>query len=481
MFEVRRCVDSRLVAWTADMAELVPELAESWEVSSSAITFRLRKNAKWHDGRPITAEDVIFTLTLATHPDTGSRYNTILSTVRGYDEFREGKAESIAGLRAVDDHTVVLELTTPDSSILPQLPNIDILPKHVIGDTKPTEICQIPWWIEDNRVGSGPYKWLRLVEGQRIELEAFDDYFLGRPKIDRVNLLLFASYETSLAAFSTQESMACPLTVDGVEFVKALPFARIETQTTGVLSLFVNEYNPAVPLMADPRVRQAISYAIDRAAIAETLYKGLAAKPISYPLSWFPWVASGSYIDYTYDPERAKALLAEAGWNQDRATEFTLWYYYPDQVTASVVEAIQQYLAAVGIWVKPRLDEGGALGNEITNNTWVIFYGALGLVTPAELDGIYGCEEANPYRFCDDEFLEALRKGRVAPTEPEQQQYYRQAIQRMNELLGGGIWLFERKNIVAVNKRLDTGPYQAWSAGNLIYHNFIEQWTLKPA
>lgn len=477
MFEVRRCVDSRLFAWKPDLSGYIPEIAETWDVdeANQTITFRLRPNAKWHDGQPLTADDVLYTFNLAANPATVSRYAGAFASVKGYDALKSGQATELSGLTAPDAQTVVMQLTQLDAGILPQIPDLDILPKHVLGATAPAQICQAPFWIDNTqRVGAGPYKWSQRVDEQRIELESFADYFLGAPKIAKVNLLLFSSYETSLAAFAQQSNLAAPLTVDNYAYAKGLSFATVETQSSGVLILEVNGALQDVPLFGDKRVRQAISYAIDRKTIAEQLYKNVSAEPTYWPTPWLDWTKAPNLTTYDYDPQKAKALLKDAGWSSTR--EFTLWYYYPDQVTASVVEAIAQYLAAVGISAKPRLDSGGAMAAAQKNGTWELIYGAWGLSPALNMSQVWNCQAI--LKFCNAQFDTLMKQARSTLDVSQQQDLLRQAVAILNDELPS-IWLFNRKNIVVVNNKLDTGGHQAWATGSLMYHNYIETWTVK--
>ena len=472
MFEVFRMVDSRLIAWNAEMTDYVGEIAESWEAEDTTITFNLRENALWHDGTPVTANDILFTFNVVANPDAGSRWAPTFSFVEGFDALQNGEADTMSGLTAPDDYTVVMELTQADSGILPGLPQLGIMPEHILGDVPPAEICENSYWVED-RVSSGPYVWSELVEGQRIELEAFDDYFLGAPEIDEVNLLLFDNYETSLAAFEQQSSLGAPLTADSLDYAESLDFAQIEQMSTGVLGIFLNTDMEA---FSDPLVRQAMAYAIDQEAIAETLFAGVAAEPTSQTMPWLDWTDSPELTEYGYDPEMAQSLLDEAGW--DSSEEHVLWYYYPDQVSTSVVEAIQQYWTAVGINVSIRLDEGGARQAAIDDGTWALTYGAWGINPPVAMNSIWSCAAGGVGYPCIEEYDELLAQARSTFDEEEQRELYRQAIALQNEVLPT-VFLWNRFNLLVVNEQLNTGENGAWAAGSLMYHNYAEDWTLE--
>ena len=477
MFEVRRCVDSRLFAWKPDLSDYIPELAEKWDIDQDkmTITFHLHQNAKWHDGKPVTSNDVLYTMNMLANPALGSRYAQAFTNVKGYSDVKDGGATTISGITAPDANTVVIQLEKLDAALLVQIPDMDILPKHVMGSTAPAQVCQSQFWIDDSqRIGAGPYKWSQRVDDQRIELEAFSDYFLGAPKIAKVNLLLFSSYETSLAAFAQQSNYASPLTVDNLDYAKGLDFGEVSTQSSGVLILEVNTYSKVEPLLGDKRVRQAISYAIDRKTIAEQLYKNVSAVPTYWTTPWLDWTKSPDLETYDYDVDKAKSLMKDAGWSSDH--EFTMWYYYTDQVTASVVEAIAQYLSAIGIKAKPRLDSGGAMAASEKDGSWDFVYGAWGLQPALNMSQAWNCDTT--LKYCNSDFENTMAQARATLDQTKQHDLLKQAIKILNDDLPS-IWLFNRQNIVVANKKLDTAGHQAWATGSLMYHNYIEQWTAK--
>ena len=478
-FELNRMVDTRLVTLHPNLTEFVGELAETWTIEGTTATFNLRPNATWHDGTPLTANDVVFTIDVLTDPATGSRWGTSFKSVVGYAE-RQAVAGTpsaatppLTGVTAPDDVTVVIQLTEPDAGLLPGFMFVNILPQHIFGDVDRATICDHPSWTE-GRIGAGPYKFVRLVEGERIELEAFDDYFLGRPQIDRLNLLFFASFETSLAAFQQGASAAAPMTVLNLELVESLDFAEIQTTPAGVGAIWINT---KLPEFSDKRVRQAISYAIDRASIAESLYQGYA-DPVYSEVPYLAWTQAPDLNPYAYDEERARQLLEEAGWTGEKT--FTLWYYYPDALTASAMEAVQQYLAAVGINVELKFDDGGgARAAEFEAGTWQLIYGSFGAQPdPSALSIIWGCDAEATWTYCNPEFDRLMEQALRTYEQDEQAQYYQQAIKILNDELPW-VWLFDRRNLIAVNTTmLNTGEQPAWAPGHIMYHNFAETWTV---
>lgn len=474
-FELNRMVDARLVTLGADLQDFVGDIAESWEATDTTITFKLHPNAMWHDGTPLTSKDVAFTLNLLTDPASTSRFGGAFSSIAGYEEAQSAQTPtSLSGITTPDDHTVVLELSQPDSGLMYGFVFINILPEHLLGSADRATIAENPFWIEE-RIGAGPYRFVQLVEGERMELEAFPDYHFGAPQIQKLNLLFFTSAETSLAAFQSGQSLAAPMTPNDVELVEGSEGAEIVTTPAGVGAIWTNTKNPA---FADKRVRQAIAYAIDKTTICESLFLGYA-DPVSTEIPYLEWAQPDDANPYEYDPDRARELLSEAGW--EGGGPYVLWYYYPDQVTAAVMEAVQQYLGEVGIEIELRFDDGsGARNEEMEAGDWDLVYGSFGAQTsPSSLSVIWGPPGEKLYTYQNEEFNTEMDAALRTTDQDEQAEHYQNAIRILNEDLPW-IWLFDRKNLIAVNTgKLTTGSDPAWGPGHIMYHNHAWDWTVE--
>ena len=174
--------------------------------------------------------------------------------------------------------------------------------------------------------------------------------------------------------------------MNDVEVVKGIAGAEIVTTPAGVGAI---EMNINIPELSDKRVRQAFAYAIDKKTICTSLFQGYA-DPVSTEIPYVKWAQPADANPYDFDPDKAKSLLKDAGWTGDKT--LTLWYYYPDQVTATVMEAIQQYLAAVGIKVELRFDDGsGVRTQQVKDGTWELTYGSFGAQpAPSSLSVVWG-------------------------------------------------------------------------------------------
>jgi peptide/nickel transport system substrate-binding protein len=342
-----------LLLFDPTFSKLQPNVAESWEVSDDGLVyiFNLREGVLFHDGEEVHADDLV----ASVHAGVGnskSPSNAIgkIAAVTGLQAYRDGEAEKIEGIEALDEYTVQFTLAEPSYSFLQGIAMQPILPEHLISETlaeDPSLFFQSDY--VRNPIGTGPWMIARREPGDFDELVAFEDYFKGRPKIDKVMIWnrdpVLQAEDGSLDFFWGKDpsQVAQLLAMEGFD---AYPIEN---------PVYKRELwaNLEEPLMQDVRVRQAIAYAIDREAIVEDFFEGLAQPwmTIVPPTFW----ANRDLPAVPYDPERSKELLAEAGW--DPSTELTLFYYYASTDAADFMALIQSYLAEVGINVQPRLIE----------------------------------------------------------------------------------------------------------------------------
>ena len=280
-----------------DLATEVPSL-ENGGVSSDGktITFTLRPGVTWHDGEAVTAEDVKFTWETIMNPDSGvvSRY--------GYDV--------IQAIDTPDEGTVVVQFDHPFAPW--QILFDVILPKHVLEnetDLPNAEFNQLP-------IGFGPFKISENVQGDHMSFEAFDGYWQGRPKIDRLFIRFFGDATAMLQALKAKEAdLAWQVSLSNIPELQ-----QMESQ--GITTLVVPQPNPEqyamnrdesqVPLFADRELRRALSLAVDRQTIIDKLLYGLADIAIN-PWDQSPW-QNKNLQPVVYDPDQAKKILDEAGW-----------------------------------------------------------------------------------------------------------------------------------------------------------------------
>ena len=290
-------VYSRLVVLDVfDRGDIHPDLADSWETPDNGGTwiFHLNKDATWHDGVPVTAEDVAYT------------YAEVLAN--GYHGL--SWLQDIETVRAVDEHTVECRLKSPNAAFLAQLGAFvftHILPKHLYEGT---DWATNPYNLDP--VGSGPFKFQEWVKGERIELVANPDYFREGPYLERITYVITPSQEEGFAKIESGEAhfFVQDVPCDRVEEFRAKPGVGVMFHPGNSIA-FVS-FNWQKSEFQDHRVREAIARAIDRQPIADGVCP-LAQTPAHYYLERVDWAFNPDAKAEAYDPVEAERLLDEAG------------------------------------------------------------------------------------------------------------------------------------------------------------------------
>ncbi|EMK2598368.1 ABC transporter substrate-binding protein [Bacillus cereus] len=293
----------------------IPELAEKWDVSSDQLTytFHLRKDLKFSDGSPLTADDVAFTLTLLHDKAYEGEVDISQYAVKGGKEYKEGKATSIEGIQVVDQQTIKITTEKVNSQAIFVLGGTVLSKAYYGKDYKQNTSLDYLKDLYGKPLAAGPYKFEKYIPGQEVRFVANENYYAGKPKIQNF-IYKITSGDTKLQLFQTGEVDHTGLgTGDEVlEQAKALEFANIQIETAPSFSYIYMNNNK--PYLKDKKVRQALIYGLDRKKYVDTALKGygtVANVPI-HPTSW-AYTEEG-VNKYEYDKEKAKKLLDEAGW-----------------------------------------------------------------------------------------------------------------------------------------------------------------------
>ena len=286
--------------YVPELATEVPTLANGGiSKDGRTITYHLRRGVKWQDGAPFTARDVIFTTHAILNP------NNNLQTRNGWDK--------IASVEAIGDYEVRFHLREPYApaiaTFFAEPGAYPVLPAHLLE--KYPNINQVPF--DTDPVGTGPFKFVRWVHGDRIELAANPLYWRGPPKLQRIIFKIIPNDNTILVQLRTHEIDAWFRAPSNLyeELLKLRPDYRVQLEPSFVYSHL--DLNMKNPLFHDIRVRRAINYGIDKQKIDDDVAHGIQilASAQTSPLSW---AYDPNVMRYPYDPAKAKALLAQAGW-----------------------------------------------------------------------------------------------------------------------------------------------------------------------
>ena len=287
--------------WVPELATEVPTY-ENGGISKDGLTltYHLRRGVKWHDGVPFTARDVIFSVHAIQNPANNMQSRSGWEHVKSVD--------------APDEYTVRLHL---DKIYAPAIATYfsesglyPILPAHLLE--KYPNLNQVPF--NSHQIGTGPFRFVKWVHGDRIELEANPDYWRGAPKLKRIIYKVIPNDNTIITQLKTHEVDAqfrAPSSLYPV--IQGLPAFgyRVQLQPSMVFShLDLNQKNP---VFDDLRVRQAIAYAIDRRKILHDITHGVHIPGYANQAT-LSWSYEPDVVHYDYNPDKARQLLDEAGW-----------------------------------------------------------------------------------------------------------------------------------------------------------------------
>ena len=341
--------------------EWVPLLAERWDwaPSGDSITFYLRKNAFWHDGEPVTADDVAYSYQIQMTPDAKSRYFVapLLQAIKGGQQFFDsGGQGDVPGIVVIDDYAIRFDFPAPNAVWFESTGWFapPIFPEHILGKIPPTELGKSSYWSE-SLIGSGPFRFSSQVPDQSMEFVANDDYFLGRPNIDRITVKIIPSRDTAMISALRGE-------IDWLKrggftpeqyqiFMQDPRFELYKIEATNTSGFAFNLRNP---LVSDKRVREAFLYALDRQRLIDVFRPGRAIVTNVYA----PGYQKPEWKDmYGYDPAKARELLEQANWDfnqvltiEARSTE--------DQTARTQMAAEKQFLEQAGFKVELREGSG---------------------------------------------------------------------------------------------------------------------------
>jgi oligopeptide transport system substrate-binding protein len=298
---------SGLVGFDKDL-KIVPDVAESWEVSNDGMTytFKMREDVVFHDGRPVTAQDVKYSLERAADPQTRSTVSPLyLGDIVGFTEKYTGQADEIEGVKVIDNYTLQIDIKRPISYFLASLAH----PTSFIVDKFNVESGEQPWYLKPN--GTGPFKLTQWDQGQLIVLEKNADYYGDiKPSLDRVEMTLGGG--SAMTRYENGDLDAVRVSLADIERVSDTndPLNK-ELVVEPQLSTSFLVFNTRKPPFDDPKVRMAFAKSIDTSTISKVVYKEMVAPATGILPQSFPGF-NPNLEGIQYDPEGAKQLLAES-------------------------------------------------------------------------------------------------------------------------------------------------------------------------
>jgi peptide/nickel transport system substrate-binding protein len=324
---------------------ITPALAQYWTASRDGLTwtFTLRKGVKFHHGREVTADDVVYSLTRILNPKVKSGSADLFAAIQGAPAFREGRANHVSGLSAVDRYTVQVLMTEAFAPFVSTLAvgQAKIVPKDLVEQQGEA--------FGVHPIGTGPFKFVRWARGKEIVLVANADYFDGPPKLSRVVYRIFRGEEFDAMYEQFQRGKLEDTPIPTQEYRRAITAGQYIHVKRPMFTVRFYGLNTRSKPLDDRRVRQALIHAIDREALVAEVYldRYIVARGILPPgMMGFNPRLNG----YAYDPRRARELLAQAGYPGGRGLPpIPIWSSVKLETLVREHELIKKYLAAVGV------------------------------------------------------------------------------------------------------------------------------------
>ena len=466
-YEVPFNIFDRLVdveVGTDGNSKIVPSLAESWDISDDGLeyTFHLRQGVKFHNGNDFTAEDVAYTFHRMLTVEGG--VNTeFIDQIKGADELLAGETDTLEGVEVVDDYTIKVTLKEPFAGFLASISS----PGVSIYDSEATEAAGDQFGMDPAvTVGTGPFEFASWSFNNQLVLTRNEDYWNGASGLPGVVIKIIPDTETQSMMFESGELDILDLdyAADSVDrFTETYPDQIVQGPRVGIVYFTMN-FNKEP--FQDVRVRKAVQMSIDRQAILDALYGGRG----QVEQGIFPHGLIGFNPDQEeikYDPEAAKALLAEAGYADGFDMEIAADSSASDTMTMAL-EIVSDQLAEVGIraeiknydestWLETR--KSGELGSFMS--TWSADYN-----DPDNfIYTFFGNEEKTRIRsinYPDTEVMERVAKARTIVNEDERLAEYKALEEKIIHEDAAWVPMFSRLHLFAVSKRVQ-GFTPLWS------------------
>jgi peptide/nickel transport system substrate-binding protein len=407
--------DSLIGASVVD-GSYIPGLADSWEIAEDGITYtlKLHEGVKWHDGQPFTADDVIFTFDMALAENSQS--------------VRKGTVEGVlASYEKVDDYTVRFIAKAPSAIFLSDgLGQFGIMPKHIWQDVDPAD------WPSDagstgqdasRVVGTGPFRFVEWVLGDHVTLEKNAEYWdtANVPVIDTYFYKVVAEATTAIAELQTGESDVIEIPfAQANDLRESNPELNIVDFDTLNFNFFVmNQDEAKFDIFTDVKVRQALLYALDRDLLADIVYDGFAIRADgTQPVLSIAFAPDRINTVYNYDPEKAAALLEEAGWtvggdgireNDGQRLSFECNYSEGAPTYLAQIPYMQQAWREVGIEMLPSAIPFPTLSENLDTGSFQMSVLGFSWTVDGGQEAMFACEQTPPNGFnymhyCNEEY-----------------------------------------------------------------------------
>lgn len=489
----RMMIFSRLLRLNSDLEPVYGDLAESWEEldGGTKYVFKLKSGIKWHDGSDFSADDVAFSVKTALK---AAQVNGVIKgafqNIKGAVEFigDESKtaADDLEGI-IVDGDTITFELSQPSSTFLLSCAQFNIFQRAQLEGLDPLTLNTST--LYDWPIGTGPYKITEFVPNDYALIEVFDEYFGEKPQIQQVKFSQMAISDYAPRALANEIDYF--QTNDLATAQAALENPNYEAFYTDIYFIRYFQWNSYGPggngddPISDLRVRRAFVHAIDRQTIIDQLMPGQATLMNSKVPTNYDYCNTDVY-DLDYNPEKAKQLLEEAGFDFNATVKLAC--YYADQTSADFMDAVCAYLSDIGVKAEWTLITGDLTAGIYDIRDYHLIYAGLSAMTVEEAYNLYHNETLKSGVFAKlfptdytgmDALIEELW---VTVDQARRTEILKELQTRETEDLMYFLPMFALRNVQVFNTtRVNLPPELVLSNEWSNYERYIEKWTLNPA
>ncbi|SHE92018.1 peptide/nickel transport system substrate-binding protein [Thermoanaerobacter uzonensis DSM 18761] len=444
----------------------IPSLAKSWDIDkdNNTITFHLRDDVKFSDGTPLTSKDVEFSYYILSDPTYDGPIALSSAGIKGFKEYNEGNADKIEGIKIIDDHTIQIQLEKVLGTSLSDL-NIPVIPQHYYGKDFAKGKLDGVKALEQQPLGSGPYVFEKFVPGQEVRLVANENYWKGTPKIKHL-IYKTTTDETAVQMLQTgetdYETSNISAKKDNVELLENLGFVDYSLLPTNGYGYIA--FNHKLPKFQDVRVRKALAYGLNRKAIVDAVYQGLA-EVRDVPQSKVSWAYPDEkdIIHYDYNPEKAKQLLDEAGWKlgpdgyrYKDGQKFTIHFLAssPNAVNDALVPMAVENYKDLGIEFVAEPLDFNAIIDKVNKGDFEMYFMAWSLTPEPDPYTIFFSKGSqNRIGYATPKVDELILKGREELDMNKRKEIYHELYKVLNDDLPY-IFLYQRNDLNAKNARV---------------------------
>jgi len=343
--QVIRQVWDGLVKYDPETLEVVPAIAESWDISSDGLvyTFKLRKGVKFHSGREVVAGDFVYSWSRVCQAETASYLAYHMEPIVGYDELQAGEGDTLAGLKAIDDYTLEVTLKYPFADFINTLGHVVFYPvaKEDIEE----------WGDEyaEHVNGTGAFKFVDWKHDQYIELERNDDYYGDNAKLEKVKFVILTDEDTAFREFQAGNLEYCQIPQGKIQSTLDDPELGDLAIIKPLLAIYYFAMNVQIePFKDNLALREAVNYAIDRQNIVDVISEGVPTPATGFVPPGIPGFRKDA-MEYTYNQEMAIQKLEEAGYPDGEGLPKITFGINVGSGHELVAEAMQADLAEIGI------------------------------------------------------------------------------------------------------------------------------------